>query len=476
MAEQWTEEELLELARKYSFRSRLDRNTVAGPVLVWGRGSVVRDVNGKEYLDFNSGQMCAALGHNHPRITQALQESCETLVHSHMSIFNDREIVLASRLAEVAPPGMTKSMFLTSGSDSNEAAMTIAKRYTGGYEVASPMVSFHGLSDTARAVTFAGWRDSYGPFAPGNYAIFAPYRYRCSFCQEKPACDYTCLNASFDLLEAQADRQMAAVITEPLFSAGGVIDLPPGWLQELQRRCHERGMLLILDEAQTGLAKLGSMWASEQEGVTPDIFTISKHFGGGIAISAVVTTPEIEDRMAETGFVVGHSHSNDPLPCNAAIASIDIILEQNPDRGGPAHRRPLEGTPPVPGPASRDNRRHPGPGPVAGHRVGPRPGHPGAGLPGGSAHRGAVPGEGPDNEPAASRVGIPLRTSLHHHQRAVGPGRNNPGRSHQRSGVAGGAVPARRANRPAGNDWRKRGGRPMRGGPHSPVSFSGWTD
>ena len=329
MTQQLTEAELLELARKYSFRSRIDKNVVTGPIMVWGRGSVVRDVNGKEYLDFNSGQMCAALGHNHPRITQALQESCQTLVHSHMSIFNDREIILAHRLAEIAPPGMTKSMFLTSGSDSNEAAMTIAKRYTGGYEVASPMVSFHGLSDTARAVTFAGWRDSYGPFAPGNYAIFAPYRYRCSFCREKAACDYTCLNASFDLLEAQADRQMAAVITEPLFSAGGVIDLPPGWLQELQRRCRQRGMLLILDEAQTGLAKLGSMWASEQEGVTPDIFTISKHFGGGIAISAVVTTPEIEERMAETGFVVGHSHSNDPLPCHAAIASIDIILEQN---------------------------------------------------------------------------------------------------------------------------------------------------
>jgi len=329
MTEQWTEKELLDLARKYSFRSRLDRNTIAGPVMVWGRGSVVRDVNGKEYLDFNSGQMCAALGHNHPRITQALQESCETLIHSHMSIFNDREIILASRLAEIAPPGMTKSMFLTSGSDSNEAAMTIAKRYTGGYEVASPMVSFHGLSDAARAVTFAGWRDSYGPFAPGNYAIFAPYRYRCSFCRDKSACDYTCLNASFDILEAQADRQMAAVITEPLFSAGGVIDLPPGWLQELQTRCHERGMLLILDEAQTGLAKLGSMWASEQEGVVPDIFTISKHFGGGIAISAVITTPEIEDKMAETGFVVGHSHSNDPLPCHAAIATLDIILEQN---------------------------------------------------------------------------------------------------------------------------------------------------
>ena len=265
MSDHLTEAELLDLAQKFSFRSRMDRNSVAGPILVWGRGSVVRDVNGKEYLDFNSGQMCAALGHNHPRIVQALQESCETLIHSHMSIFNDREIILASRLAEIAPAGLTKSLFLTSGSDSNEAAISIAKRYTGGYEIASPTVSFHGQSEAARAVTFAGWRQGYGPYSPGNYPIIAPYRYRCSFCQDKPACDYTCLDASFELLEAQADGQMAAVITEPLFSAGGVIDLPPGWLQELKSRCQQRGMLLILDEAQTGLGKLGSMWASEQE-------------------------------------------------------------------------------------------------------------------------------------------------------------------------------------------------------------------
>ena len=119
---------------------------------------------------------------------------------------------------------------------------------------------------------------------------------------------------------------MAAVITEPLFSAGGVIDLPEGWLQELKKKCEQRGSLLIVDEAQTGLAKLGTMWAFEQEGVVPDIFTVSKHFGGGIAISAAVTTDEIEERVSETGLVVGHSHSNDPLPSNAAIASIVIIL------------------------------------------------------------------------------------------------------------------------------------------------------
>ncbi len=328
MIQKLTEAELLEIARKYSFRSRIDSNSVSGPIMVWGRGSVVRDVNGKEYLDFNSGQMCGALGHNHPRITQALQESCETLIHSHMSMFNDKEIILAARLAEITPDGMDRSMFLTSGSDSNEAAMAIAKRYTGGYEIASPAVSFHGMNDSTRAVTFSGWHEGYGPYAPGHYPILAPYEYRCAYCRDRGGCDYTCLNTSFDLLDAQADGQLAGVITEPLFSAGGVIDLPQGWLRELKRRCEDRGALLIVDEAQTGLAKLGSMWGFDHEGVIPDIFTISKHFGGGVAISAAITTDEIEEKVSGSGLVVGHSHSNDPMPCNAAIASIDIIMEE----------------------------------------------------------------------------------------------------------------------------------------------------
>ena len=327
MTQKLTEAELLEIARKYSFRSRIDSNSVSGPIMVWGRGSVVRDVNGKEYLDFTSGQMCGALGHNHPRITQALQESCETLIHSHMSMFNDKEIILAARLAEITPDGMDRSMFLTSGSDSNEAAMAIAKRYTGGYEIASPAVSFHGMNDSTRAVTFSGWHEGYGPYAPGHYPILAPYEYRCAYCRDRGGCDYTCLNTSFDLLDAQADGQLAGVITEPLFSAGGVIDLPQGWLRELKRRCEDRGALLIVDEAQTGLAKLGSMWGFDHEGVIPDIFTISKHFGGGVAISAI-TTDEIEEKVSGSGLVVGHSHSNDPMPCNAAIASIDIIMEE----------------------------------------------------------------------------------------------------------------------------------------------------
>ena len=114
-------------------------------------------------------------------------------------------------------------------------------------------------------------------------------------------------------------------MTEPLFSAGGVIEPPPGWLKRLQELCRERGMLLILDEEQTGLGKLGTMFACDAEGVVPDMITVAKHFGGGISISAVTTTAAIEEKVVASGFINTHSHSNDPLACAAGIASLDVI-------------------------------------------------------------------------------------------------------------------------------------------------------
>jgi 2,2-dialkylglycine decarboxylase (pyruvate) len=320
-----TEAELLARARRYSFRARMDKGEVAGPVFVSGQGSEVEDVTGKRWLDFNSGQMCAALGHNHPTVTAAIKQACDTLIHAHSSYFNVEEIRLAERLAGVMPKGLEKSLFLQSGSDANEAAIMIARQYTGGYEVASPHISFHGMSDTARSLTFAGWHQGHGALPAGSYAIVAPYCYRCPLRQTFPACNYACLDTSFELLDTQSTGRPAAVLTEPLFSAGGVIEPPPGWLQRLQELCRERGMLLILDEEQTGLGKLGTMFACDAEGVVPDIITVAKHFGGGISISAVTTTAEIEEKVVEKGFVNTHSHSNDPLACAAGIASLDVI-------------------------------------------------------------------------------------------------------------------------------------------------------
>jgi 2,2-dialkylglycine decarboxylase (pyruvate) len=324
------EEALLEAAGKYLLVSRMDKSRTTGPVFESGEGSIARDVNGTVYLDFNSGQMCSALGHRNPRIVEAVKRAADTLIHASSMFFNVEEIRLAEKVAGILPPPLRRSLFLDSGAAANETAIGMAKAYTGGYEVASPHVSFHGLSDTTRALTFAGWHTGYGPNAPGVYAILAPYRYRCPVgLSGKACCNHSCLNASFELLDAQVDGQLAAIISEPLFSAGGVIEPPPGWLAALAEKTRERGALLILDEAQSGLGKLGTMWACEAEGVTPDIITMSKHFGGGVGVSAATTTDEIADRVESRGFITGHSHQNDPLSCAAGSASIDEIVLEN---------------------------------------------------------------------------------------------------------------------------------------------------
>jgi 2,2-dialkylglycine decarboxylase (pyruvate) len=323
-----TEAEWLERAARYCFQGRLDRRQTEGPVFSHGSGSVVVDVEGKEYLDFNSGQMCSALGHGHPRIVAAVAEALRTLIHANSTYYNVQEIALAERLGETLPAPLRKSFFALSGSDSNEAAIGIAKKVTGRYEIASPHVSFHGLSDTPRAVTYAGWRRGLAPPAAGSFAMLAPYCFRCPVRHTFPSCELACLDASFELLDAETADGLAGVITEPLFSAGGVIEPPPGWLAQVAADARARGALFILDEAQTGLAKLGTMWALEQEGVVPDIVTVSKHFGGGIAISAVVTTEEIEEEAIRNGYSYAHSHSNDPLACAAALATLEAIEEE----------------------------------------------------------------------------------------------------------------------------------------------------
>jgi 2,2-dialkylglycine decarboxylase (pyruvate) len=322
------EAEWLELARRYCFRGRIDRPQTEGPVFSHGSGSLVWDVEGKEYLDFNSGQMCSALGHNHPRIVRSVAEALRKMMHASSTYYNDQEILLAERLASTLPAPLSKCMFALSGSDANEAAIGIARAATGRYEVASPHVSFHGLSDTPRALTYAGWRRGIPTPAPGNFALLAPYCFRCAVHHTYPACELACLDGSMELLDAEVTEGLAAVITEPLFSAGGVIEPPPGWLAHVAAEARARGALFILDEAQTGLAKLGTMWAFEQEVVLPDVLTISKHFGGGIAISAVVTSADIEEEALQRGYSYGHSHSNDPLACAAALATLEAIEDE----------------------------------------------------------------------------------------------------------------------------------------------------
>jgi len=164
---------------------------------------------------------------------------------------------------------------------------------------------------------------------PEVFAIPTPYCYRCPYKGDGATCCMAPLHFGMETLDRQTAGMPAAVIVEPIVSAGGVIDVPPEYLAGLRQELDRRGALLIYDEAQTGLGKLGTMFAYQTVGVKPDIMTLSKHLGGGLAISAAVTSDEVAERATRNGFSCGHSHSNDPLACATGVASIDEIVEND---------------------------------------------------------------------------------------------------------------------------------------------------
>ena len=300
-----------------------------GPIFARAKDSLVWDTAGKEYLDFNSGQMCSTLGHNNARVTKAITESAETLTHASSVLYNVPQIALAKRLAETLDPPLTRSMFLQSGSDSNEGAVLLARRATGRSGVGALSLAFHGFTDVTRAMSYFGASPGYGPSVPDIHAMPTPYCYRCPHKGDAEGCCLAPLNYGLETLDKECPGGPAAVVVEPIISAGGVIELPVEYLAALRKELDRRGALLIYDEAQTGLGKLGTMYGYQQVGVQPDILTLSKHLGGGLAVSAVVTSDDISERATSGGFLYGHSHGADPICCAAGIASIDEIVEND---------------------------------------------------------------------------------------------------------------------------------------------------
>jgi 2,2-dialkylglycine decarboxylase (pyruvate) len=298
------------------------------PVIERAQGIYVFDTTGKRYFDFGSGQMAAALGHNHPRYVASVKRNLETISHSTKTFLNVDRLELHRRLGEILTPPLQKSLFLVSGSDAIEAAIDMARKATGGFDVLALTMALHGsTSFITRSLTFGWNRRKHGLAAPGTSAILTPYEYRSPI---GPSDNFVeqCLETSFDLADANFSAKPAAVIIEPVLSAGGIIVPPPGYLKGLQKKCRERGMLLIMDESQTGLGKTGHMWGHQHDGVVPDIMTVSKHFGAGLPVSAVCTSTEIAERAVGNGYVATRSHACDPITCAAGVASIDIVQEE----------------------------------------------------------------------------------------------------------------------------------------------------
>ncbi|MDQ3866015.1 MAG: aspartate aminotransferase family protein [Actinomycetota bacterium] len=291
-------------------------------------GAWVETTDNRRILDFTSGQICSTLGHNHPRITAAIRRALDEVVHLNSWMLSEPVLALAERLAGLCPAPLERVMLVNTGSEANEVALKLAKMFTGRFEIAGLTRSFHGLLSGIASVNFSMAHSGYGPLLPGSFALPAPYAYRCPIRHCDGDCDCTCLEAGFELLDQQSVGSLCAVVAEPVLSAGGVIVPPDGYLRRLRERCDERGMLLVVDEAQTGFGRLGTMFGFEHDGVVPDLVAVSKTLGGGVPLAATVTSAPIEAACVAKGFLHVTSHVSDPLPAAAGLAVLDVVEEE----------------------------------------------------------------------------------------------------------------------------------------------------
>jgi 2,2-dialkylglycine decarboxylase (pyruvate) len=283
-------------------------------------GSFLFTEDGRRVLDFTSGQMSAILGHSHPRIVETVRRQIANLDHLFSGMLSRPVVDLARRLAETLPPALSKVQLLTTGAESNEAALRMAKLVTGKHEVVAFARSWHGMTAAAAAATYSAGRKGYGPATPGNFAIPAP------------AGDWQAqLDLAFDLIDAQSVGSLAACIVEPILSSGGILEPPLGYFAALRQKCRERGMLLILDEAQTGLCRTGNWYAFERDGVVPDILTLSKTLGAGLPLAAVITSAEIEEEAHARNYLFFTTHVSDPLVAAVGNTVLDVLVEERLD-------------------------------------------------------------------------------------------------------------------------------------------------
>jgi acetylornithine/LysW-gamma-L-lysine aminotransferase len=276
-------------------------------VLVKGKGALVWDINGKEYVDCSTSYGVALLGHCHPKVVAAIQAQAEQLITCHGAYYNDRRAEFVDKLVHIMPKGLDKLFLSNSGAESVECAIKLARKYTGKPEIIALMGAFHGKTMGALSATWdKKYREPFMPLVPEIKHV-AP--------------------DNADKIREAIGEKTAAVLLEPIRGEGGVRVPPDGYLQDVRRICDEKKVLLILDEVQTSFGRTGKLFCCQNWGVTPDVMCLAKPFAGGLPIGITVARENVM-----SAFKVGeHSttFSGSPLVCAAGCAAVDALVEEN---------------------------------------------------------------------------------------------------------------------------------------------------
>lgn len=298
--------------------------------MVRGEGCYLIDAEGQRILDMAAGQFCSILGHNHPLFIESLQKQLGQLVHLGDQYVSPDVLRAASRLAAITPGNLNKVVFLSTGSEANECAMRMAKAVTKRTGMLAFTRGYYGISLATRnlsSISDFPWKVDFQPAPANQYKLLTPTCKHCPIKLEYPSCNSACMDVSLELITQHLEN-IAAVIVEPVLSAGGMIFPPKDYLQKLYATTHQIGALFIVDEAQTGFGRCGQWFDIQNYEIEPDILVVSKTAGNGYPAAAVVVSDAVAKELETQGFNHLSSHQNDPLAAAAVQAVIDIVEKE----------------------------------------------------------------------------------------------------------------------------------------------------
>ncbi|MBJ6748995.1 4-aminobutyrate--2-oxoglutarate transaminase [Geomonas anaerohicana] len=293
------------------------------------QGAIMTDVDGRDLIDFAGGIGVNNVGHSHPKVVKAIQEQAEKFIHTcfHVAPYQGY-IELAQRLNELAPGNSPKqTMLANSGAEAVENAIKIARYVTKRPGVISLENGFHGRTLMTMTLTskVKPYKYGFGPFAPESYRIPSAYCYRCPYGGSYPSCGCACAHKLDEFFTGYvAAEQTAAIIIEPIQGEGGFVTPPKEYFEIVQGICKKHGILLIIDEIQSGMGRTGKLFAIDHWGIEPDLITTAKSLAGGMPLSAITGRAEIMSQPHPGGL--GGTYGGNPLSCAAALAVLDIFL------------------------------------------------------------------------------------------------------------------------------------------------------
>jgi len=306
--------------------------SITSSYVVSAKGALIRDVEGREFIDFSSGIGVMNVGHSHPKVVAAIKDQAEKFTHTCFMVLPYEPVVtLAEKLCAVTPGAFPKTaLFINSGAEAVENAVKIARYYTKRPAVIAFENGYHGRTLLTMSLTskVKPYKFGFGPFAPEVYRMPFAYCYRCPFGLEYPGCDVACADhlKEFFISHVAAEKT-AAVIAEPITGEGGFITPPPEYFPKLIKICRDNGILFIADEIQTGMGRTGRMFAMEHWNVEPDLMTVAKSLAAGMPLSAVVGRKEMMEVVHPFGL--GGTYGGNPVACRAGLAVMEIFEEEN---------------------------------------------------------------------------------------------------------------------------------------------------